>query len=440
MALKFMTAKPRAKQCAVKHFLARSRVEELKPMRLFNVTPLALVCALSLSPIAAPGFAPPAVADNHEADTIVSTSGKQDAPPSAAPAADDAQQTNASAPAAKHENAFLHALAAPFRALARLFSGGKKTTQAKSAPNPQPTPPATKTTQPTTAVAAQTTPEPKQKNRTQQVAQTQPTATTQATARRNAANAKPTRSSGPVAPSAPPPSLADAPALPTPAPPDKFTPVIEGVPLDPLSQGRALLERGETGAAIAVLSVAAVTGPDLLGANNLLGVAYDRIGQHKQAQEYYTRALTFAPNDAATLNNLGHSLYLDDHYNEALARLKQAARLLPNDPQIANNLALVYGRLHKYDDAYRQFARAGGEFYARMQTGALLEAAGRDRDAIKHFEAARRLDPTNSEALRHLINLYVRTGQPGKAEDARRLLNNKPENKHAESSSSSSSV
>ncbi|HYX41590.1 MAG TPA: tetratricopeptide repeat protein, partial [Pyrinomonadaceae bacterium] len=174
--------------------------------------------------------------------------------------------------------------------------------------------------------------------------------------------------------------------------------------------------------------------------NNLLGLAYDRLGQHNLAVECYTRALIAAPNDAATLNNLGHSLYLADRYNEALTRLKQAASLLPNDPQVANNLALVYGRLHKYADAYKQFARAGGEFYARMQTGTLLETAGRDRDAIKHFEAARRLDPTNSEALRHLINLYVRTGQPGKAEDARRQLNNKPENKHAESSSSSSSV
>jgi Flp pilus assembly protein TadD len=181
-----------------------------------------------------------------------------------------------------------------------------------------------------------------------------------------------------------------------------------------------------------------VTGPDLLAANNLLGLAYDRTGQHERAQEYYTRALTFAPNDAHTLNNLGHSLYLTDHYNEALAHLKQAARLAPKDPQIANNLGLVYGRLHKYDDAYKQFVRAGGEFYARVQTGALLEADGRDREAIRQFELARVLDPTNSETLRHLINLYVRTGQPGKAEDARQQLN-KPANKHADALSSTSS-
>ncbi len=178
----------------------------------------------------------------------------------------------------------------------------------------------------------------------------------------------------------------------------------------------------------------------MITANNLLGLAYDRLGDHKQAQDYYERALAAAPNEAATLNNLGYSLYLDDRYTDALARLKPAARLDPANRQIANNLALVYGRLRKYDDAYKQFARAGGEFYARVQTGALLAAAGRDRDAIKFFEVARKLNPADSEVLRRLIDLYVRTGQPGKAEDARRQLEHKPTDKRTDGATSSSSV
>ena len=174
--------------------------------------------------------------------------------------------------------------------------------------------------------------------------------------------------------------------------------------------------------AVSELSVAAVTGQSLVEANNLLGLAYDRQGRHKQAREAFERALANAPADPHILNNLGYSLYLDDKYGDALARLKQAARLAPGNPHILNNLALVYGRLQKYGDAFKHFERAGGELHARMQTGAMLEAAGRDHEAIKHYEAARRIDTTSTVPLRRLIPLYNRTGQRDKAEAVRRDL------------------
>jgi Flp pilus assembly protein TadD len=342
-----------------------------------------------------------------------------------------ADHAASAAPPQKHGNAFWRVLAAPFRALARLFGGRKQDATAKSAPAPaRPTEVAN-----APQVEPAPTPEPVIANtaRTQSSTDAQQRIADARKVRPEVAGGNtPTFTERP-APTAPAP-------LPLPQPQNKFTPILEGVARDPLSQGRALLERGDTNEAIAQLSVAAVTGPDLIAANNLLGLAYDRLGQHKLAQDAYERALTAAPKDAATLNNLGYSLYLDDRYADALARLKSAVRLDPANRQIANNLALVYGRLQKFDDAYRNFARAGGEFYARVQTGALLEAAGRDIEAIKHFESARRLAPANSEVLRRLINLYVRTGQPGKAEDARRLLEKIPEDKRSDGATSSSSV
>ena len=236
----------------------------------------------------------------------------------------------------------------------------------------------------------------------------------------------------------PPPSASETAEESADYEPRKFTPFIDSAPGDPLSQGRALLEGGYTNEAIAELSIAAVAGPagaDLVEANNLLGLAHDRLGQHKRAQEFYERALSVAPQNARVLNNLGHSLYLDDRYNESLSRLKTATRLAPTDPQVAGNLALVYGRLGKYDEVFKQFKRAGGEFYARTQTAALLAAAGRDRDAIKHYEAARKLNPASSLVLRQLITLYVRTGQREKAEAAERALDKTPANTGAAASS-----
>lgn len=400
-------------------------------MHAYKLLSLTLVCALALALPTAAGQAAFDTPTNVATDTAHSPSAMQAQVAGVAldaQATAGGQDTDSNAAPQKHGNAFLRALAAPFRALARLFGGSKtKRTTAQRTTTPQPPQPA----------APQTA-------RTKATPQPQPTVAAISALPEPRVN-KVALPAGPdlIAPGNAP-SFTAAPLPPTdePAPtfePRPFTPVLEGVALDPLSQGRALLERGYTNEALAQLSIAAVTGPDLISANNLLGLAYDRLGQHQQAQEYYVRALTAAPADAATLNNLGYSLYLTGRYQDALAYLTSAARRNPASPQFANNLALVYGRLHKFDEAYKQFARAGGELYARLQTGALLETAGRDRDAIKYFEAARKLNPADADVLRRLINLYLRTGQPGKAEDAQRRLN-KPDTKRADSSSSSSSV
>lgn len=368
----------------------------------------------------------------------------------------------------KRPNLFVRIITAPFRGLAKLFGGGdrndktarakgtqkKETAQTTAAIQPAPATQSTAANQPSPATVAVAPARPEAtRNETTQV----PAATTTAaaTSRPTVAMPQPTAATsqpevmaesaartvqaGERALSVPPTFAAKTPTATTPPPvvpeppladkaeiydyePRPFTPYIEGVAGDPLSQGRALLANGYTNEAVAQLSIAAVTGPDLVEANNLLGLAYDRRGQHKQAQDYYERALSVAPRNAQVLNNLGHSLYLDDRYKDSLARLKDAARLAPADTRVANNLALVYGRLGKYEDAFKQFTRAGGEFYGHTSTAALLATAKRDRDAIKHYEAARKLNPAATDVLRQLITLYVRTGQRDKAEAAQRAL------------------
>jgi Flp pilus assembly protein TadD len=335
----------------------------------------------------------------------------------------------ASAGEKKRPNLFVRIISAPFRGLAKLFGGGKNDKAARVK---------AKETRPAETQTAATAANESQPAKMAESAARSVHTGEKTTARNNNSNGS---ASSVVA--TPPVVVTQSGAHETTDEaadyePRKFTPFIESAPGDPLSQGRALLESGYTNEAIAELSIAAVAGPansDLVEANNLLGLAHDRLGQHKRAQEFYDRALSVAPQNARVLNNLGHSLYLDDRYNESLSRLKTAARLAPADTQVANNLALVYGRLGKYDEVFKQFKRAGGEFYARTQTAALLAAAGRDRDAIKHYEAARRLNPASSLVLRQLITLYVRTGQREKAEAAERILDKTPANTGAAASS-----
>ncbi|MCA1556175.1 MAG: tetratricopeptide repeat protein [Acidobacteria bacterium] len=194
-----------------------------------------------------------------------------------------------------------------------------------------------------------------------------------------------------------------------------------GTAKDYLARGRAMFNEGRLNEAIKELSRAVSLDSRLSEAHNLLAVAYDRKGLHDRARESFERALDHET-DAQTLNNLGYSLYLSGNYRAAIVRLKRAAKLAPADERIWNNLALAQCRLGKYDDAYKSFARSGGEYQGRLNVAAMLERAGREQQAIEHYEAAQRLQPASAFVLRRLVELYTRNGHGEKAEQARRTL------------------
>jgi Flp pilus assembly protein TadD len=195
-----------------------------------------------------------------------------------------------------------------------------------------------------------------------------------------------------------------------------------GTAREHLSIGRAFLSAGRVNEAIAELSLAASLDPRLSEAHSLLGLAYDRKGLHDHAKESYGRAIKADPEDAQTLNNLGFSLYQNGNYRAAVDKLKRALKLAPADQRILNNLALAQVRLGKHEDAYKNFARAGGELTGRLNTAAMLERLGRDEEAIKHYEAARRAQPNSGVALRRLADLYRRTGHHTEAQAAQSAL------------------
>ena len=373
----------------------------------------------------------------HEADLVAPAVG--DAGPSTparaeeetgAGATEEAGGTADSQQPKRRGNAFARALAAPFRALARLFGGGRKTDAAKKSARP----PSQQTAATQKEVKQQTAAE-GSKPQTQTAAQPAPA---------QAPKVEPvTTPAAPVRETAQTPRVSEVFKNPvvTPSPegtrivrpsageaagesrPKMWIPLIVGVPADPVSQGRALLQHGYVQEAIAELQTAATTvGPQLAEANNLLGLAYDRLGWHRQAAEAYGRALAVSPKDWVVLANLGQSLYLDDDHWGALKRLNQAAKLAPNEPVVLNNLGVVNARLGRHGDAFKNFAKATNEYEAHVKLASILEDQQRDKDAVKHYEAALRLQPGASAVLERLVPLYERTGARDKADSARRAL------------------
>jgi Tfp pilus assembly protein PilF len=181
-----------------------------------------------------------------------------------------------------------------------------------------------------------------------------------------------------------------------------------------LANGRTYLLSGRINEAISELSTAASLDPKMSEAHSLLGVAYDKKGLADRAMDSYEKAVKVEPEDAQALNNLGFSLYQNGNYRAAVDRLKRAVKLAPTDERILNNLGLALCRLGKFEDAYKNFARAAGPLTGNLNTARMLERFGRDDDAIKYYEDARRIEPSSSIALRRLADLYKRTGKSDK--------------------------
>jgi Tfp pilus assembly protein PilF len=204
--------------------------------------------------------------------------------------------------------------------------------------------------------------------------------------------------------------------------PDARKVTTSGSAKDYLESGRAFLQDGRINEAIAELSTAASLDPRLGEAHNLLGVAYAQKGLQDRAKESYERAVKAEPDDAQTLNNLGFSLYQNGNYRAAIDRLKRAVKLAPRDERILNNLGLALCRIGKFEEAYKNFARAGGELTGNLNIAKMLERFGREEEAIKYYEGARRVDPHSSIALRRLADLYQRIGKTEESQTARNEL------------------
>ena len=188
-----------------------------------------------------------------------------------------------------------------------------------------------------------------------------------------------------------------------------------------LADGRKAFNNNDVNGAIGNLTHAVSLDPKLYDAHNLLGISYEMKGLRKLALESLEASLKGDKDQPEHLNDYGYLLMKNGDYEKAIKFLKRAVKAKP-DERFLNNLALAQVEAGKFDDAYKNFERAVGEFQGRLNIAIRLKRLGWDKKAIEHLEKARALKPESMAVLADLVVLYQRTGRTEDAAEANKTL------------------
>jgi Flp pilus assembly protein TadD len=125
-------------------------------------------------------------------------------------------------------------------------------------------------------------------------------------------------------------------------------------------------------------------------AYNALGIIADLERDYSGAQRHYQRALDNSPGSPSLLNNLGYSRYLGGNRKGAIAAFREALLNDPNYERAWRNLALVYARQERYEDAVDALSKVQSLPKAYNDVGYLAMVGGKLKDAKGFFEEAKR--------------------------------------------------
>lgn len=115
--------------------------------------------------------------------------------------------------------------------------------------------------------------------------------------------------------------------------------------------GILLIEQGQPDAAVTLLVPAVDEDAADHRVFNVLGIAYDALGDHTEAQNQYLEGLSMAPGNRSLSNNMALSLALQERYEAGVDQIKNLMTGTEADKPLLHNLALIYGLAGKIGDA-----------------------------------------------------------------------------------------
>jgi tetratricopeptide (TPR) repeat protein len=135
---------------------------------------------------------------------------------------------------------------------------------------------------------------------------------------------------------------------------------------------RALVQEGNTDAAIPYLKTALGLDPKLASAYFFMGQVYETKGDYPQAYAQYSKAGKLHPGDRVVSNAAGHILFLERKYAEAVKQFQHTLSIDPENLQAHYNLMLCYRGLEdskNSDHEEKLYMRFKANEIARAITG-----------------------------------------------------------------------
>lgn len=136
-----------------------------------------------------------------------------------------------------------------------------------------------------------------------------------------------------------------------------------------------------------------------------LAVVYARMGNHKQADAFFRRALKQEPRNAELLCDYGYALSLRNELKAAEQLLQQALRTRPMHKRSLNNLAAVMGKQGRFDECLRTYRRVVSNAQAHANVAYIHAQRGEGSLAVKHYSRALSLNPNLVSAANAMVQL-----------------------------------
>ncbi len=159
------------------------------------------------------------------------------------------------------------------------------------------------------------------------------------------------------------------------------------------------------------LKAALKSAPDDAEAHAALGILYD-VQMRPDAEAEHKTAVRLAPQNPAYLNNLGFSLFLRQHYKEAIKEYEKAARLAPLSRRVRTNMGFAYAAIGDLPSAAREFQMGGTQAEAKNNLGYAYERRGDMANAYQLYLDALRIDPRAVHARSNLVHAAAVLGRP----------------------------
>lgn len=185
-----------------------------------------------------------------------------------------------------------------------------------------------------------------------------------------------------------------------------------------LSRGATAFRQGKLPMAERLYQQALESSPSSVAARSALGVVLGTRGDVSGQLREELKAVTLDPVNAPALANLGWAYLQNGEVDKALTTYQKALQVNPElvEAEMGQGVALFRsGKEEAGIAALKEAVKRSDKPVLRLNLGAVLQAAGRDEEALPYLQEAYRQMPASLDASLRLAAAYLSTGASARA-------------------------